>query len=170
MRRRALACAVAAVLVASGTGCSADSGGPGDECAETDPAVVKEIMAGARSDFSPPVDDAGTPGPRIDHLEARESVVGKLPQDDRKFGADRLVVLLVSTVLGEEDAADDFGSYQEPLYFALDAKGELIGPAGSYTTSYFDLASPADPEWLAWGDKVESSTLGNDLFGCVNPA
>lgn len=127
-------------------------------------------MVGARSDFSPPVDDEGTPGPRIDHLEARESVVGKLPPEDRQFSADRLVVLLVSTVLSEKDAAGDFENYQEPLYFALDAKGEIIGPAGSYTTSYFNLLSPAYAEWLAWGDKVERSTIGDDMSGCVNPA
>jgi hypothetical protein len=169
MRRHVSATVLTAVLAASGAACSTGGGNPGEECAETDPAVVKKIMKGARTDFRPVLAD-GRPGVQVDHLEALESVVGQLPERDRKFGADQLVVLQVKTFLGAEDASEGLGSFNGPVYFALDADGELLGPAGTFTASLFDLPAPKDPEWLAWGDKVETSTLGNDLFGCVNPS
>lgn len=167
MCRHVLTCVMAAVLLATGAGCDAN-GASGQDCDEADPAVVKEIMAGARTDFRP-VLPGGKEGIYIDHLEVRKSGVGRLPEKDRKFGADQLVVLLVSTVLGGEDASHGFGSIQGPIYFALDADGKLLGPAGAFTAAQFDLTSPADPGWLEWGDKVESSKLANELFGCVDP-
>jgi hypothetical protein len=155
---------VSAVLLAA-AGCGA---GSGQDCAVAEPALVKEVMAGARTDFRPTLAD-GSPGIFIDHLEVRESGVGQLPEKDRKLGADQLVVLLVSVVLGGEDASDGIGSFQGPVYFALDADGKLLGPAGAFTAAQFDLESPPDPAWLEWGDKVETSTLANELFGCVDP-
>lgn len=166
MRRRVLTGVVSAVLVATGTGCN--GGGGLEACAEADPEVVKQIMAGARTDFRPVLPDGGL-GIHIDHLEVLESSVGRLPQEDRRFGADQLLVLLISVVLGAEDASDGFGGFQGTILFALDPDGELLGPAGEFTASQFDLASPTDPGWLEWGDEVETSTLAGELFGCVDP-
>lgn len=163
MRRRVLRCVIVMVL-ASGAGCDV---GSGQDCPVGEPALVKEIMAGARTDFRP--DLPGGTGIHIDHLEVRESGVGRLPEKDRKFGADRLVVLLVSVVLGGEDASDGFGGFQGPMYFALDADGKLLGPAGAFTAAQFDLESPPAPGWLEWGDEVETSTLAGELYGCVDP-
>lgn len=169
MRRRLLTCVVTAALLVAGAGCDAGSGGGSpDQCPEADPAVVKQIMAGARTDFRPTLPD-GRPGIQIDHLEVLESGVAPLPAKDRKFGADHLLVLLISTVLSGADASDGFQSIKGPIYFALDADGKLLGPAGAFTASQFDLASPKDAGWLTWGDKVEASKLGSELYGCVDP-
>ncbi|KAA1378220.1 hypothetical protein [Aeromicrobium fastidiosum] len=161
---------MAFVVLTAGAACDADggTGGPRRSCEEADPAVVKQIMAGAKTNFRPTPPDGGT-GVLVDHLELLKSGVGQLPEKDRKFGADQLVVLLVTTVLGGKDASGGISGYDGPLYFALDADGKLLGPAGEFTASHFNLESPADAGWLAWGDKVETSKLGNDLFGCVDP-
>ena len=171
MFRRMLAGLIGAVILVAGTACDADrtgGGGSGGSCEEADPTVVKQIMAGAKTNFRPTPPDGGT-GVLVDHLELLKSGVGQLPEKDRKFGADQLVVLLVSTVLGGKDASGGISGYDGPLYFALDADGKLLGPAGEFTASHFNLESPADAGWLAWGDKVETSKLGGELFGCVDP-
>lgn len=51
----------------------------------------------------------------------------------------------------------------------LDADGKLLGPADTFAASLFDLASPTDTGWLAWGEELVGSTLANDLFDCVDP-
>lgn len=168
MRRRVLTCVVAAVLLASGAGCDADGGESRGACAEADPAVVEQIKTGARSDFRPVLPD-GTPGVQIDHLEVLESSVGQLPLKDRKFGAEQLLALLISTVLGEEDASEGMSGFEGTILFALDADGKLLGPAGEFTASLFDLESPPAPGWLEWGDEVETLTLAGELYGCVDP-
>ena len=174
MRRRILACAASvAALVATVSGCDTGSSGGGGggrdgSCDEADPAVVKQIMKGARTDFRPTLPD-GRPGVQVDHLELLESGAERLPAEDRKFGADRVVVLLTSTVLGGADASDDIGGVEGPVYFALDAKGELLGPVGQFSASLFDLPMPADAGWLEWGNGIEDSTFGGDLYGCVDP-
>ncbi|KAA1378219.1 hypothetical protein [Aeromicrobium fastidiosum] len=129
--------------------------------------MVKQIMAGARTNFRPTLPD-GSAGVLVDHLKPLDSSVAKLPEKDRKFGADKLVVLLVSTVLGGEDASGGIKGFDGALYLALDSEGKLLGPVGTFSTPYFDLESPADAGWLPWGDKVENTKLGFDLFGCVN--
>jgi len=168
MGRRTLACWLSAVLLATGTACGADGGGARGDCDEADPAVVKEIMAGARTDFRP-VQPDGSPGIQVDHLELLESGVGELPEKDREFGAEQLLVLKISTFLAGEDASDGFERIDGTVSFALDDDGDLLGPAGTFSASLFDLPSPPEPGWLAWGDKVEVSALANDLFVCVNP-
>lgn len=172
MRRRVVTCVVSALLLATAAGCDADGAdggsGGGGKCAEGDPAVVKQVMAGARKDFRPVLAD-GSPGVHVDHLELLDSSVGRLPEKDRKFGADQLLVVAVSTVLGDEDASDGIAGFDGTTIFALDADGKLLGPAGAFTASLFDLTSPSDPGWLAWGDKVETSSLAGKLYGCVDP-
>ena len=167
--QRAAFSLVAIFVLATVAACDLDraSGGSAGSCDEADPAVVKQIMAGAKTNFRPTPPDGGT-GVLVDHLEFLDSSVAKLPEKDRKFGADMLLVLLVSTKLGGEDASGGITGFDGALYLALDADGKLLGPVGTFSTSYFDLESPADPGWLAWGDKVESTKLGFDLFGCVN--
>ena len=166
-------CVVAGVLafvvLVAAAACDADraSGGRAGSCDEADPAVVKQIMAGAKTNFRPTPPDGGT-GVLVDHLKPLDSSVAKLPKKDRKLGADQLLVLLVSTVLGGEDASGGITGFDGALYLALDADGELLGPVGAFSTSFFDLESPGDPGWLVWGDKVENTKLAFDLFGCVN--
>lgn len=167
MRRRVLTCAVSAVLLATGAGCDAD-GADGGACADADSAVVKQIKAGARKDFRP-VLPGGRPGVQVDHLELHDSSVGKLPAEDRKFGAEQLLAFSVTSFLGGEDAADGFGSVEALTLFALDGDGKLLGPADPFTASLFDLTTPADPGWLAWGDKRVDSPLASELFDCVDP-
>lgn len=106
---------------------------------------------------------------QIDHLDVLESSVGQLPPKDRKFGAEQLLAVLISTVLGEEDASEGMSSFEGTILFALDADGKLLGPAGEFTASLFDLESPLDPGWLEWGDTVETSILAGELYGCVDP-
>lgn len=174
MRSRAVMCVVSAVALVSAA-CSTGGGGTGGgdgsdgRCDAADPALVDQVMAGARQDFRPELPD-GRPGVQIDHLEARDSSVGRLPAEDRKYGAERLLALQISVVLGGDDASDGIPGFQGPVFFALDGDGELLGPAGQFTASQFDLASPADPGWLAWGDEVETSSVANSLAGCVDPS
>jgi hypothetical protein len=169
--RCAVAAALAVVLLATGAGCGVDRAGRGvaGSCDEADPAVVKQVMAGARTNFRPTLPNGST-GVLVDHLEPLDSSVGRLPKKDRKFGADELVVLRVSTVLGGEDASGGIKGFDGALYLALDEDGKLLGPVGTFSTPFFDLESPGDPGWLPWGDKVENTKLGFDLFGCVNPS
>lgn len=163
MHSRAIAGVVSTVL-AAGAGCDAG----GERCVEGDPAVVKQIMAGARTNFRPILPD-GRPGIQVDHLELLDSSVGRLPPNDRNFGADQLLVMSFSTVLGGSDASDGFASVETLTTFGLDADGKLLGPADAFTASLFDLASPTDPGWLAWGEELVDATLANDLFDCVDP-
>jgi hypothetical protein len=158
------------MMAACGTDGAGDANGDaaGGACADADPAVVKQVMAGARSNFRPVMAEGET-GVQIDHLELLDSTVGQLPKKDRKFGAEQLLVLKISTVLGGSDASDGFGSIEGTVLFALNADGKLLGPAGAFTASQFDLGSPTDPGWLAWGDKVEVSPFAGKLYGCVDP-
>jgi hypothetical protein len=170
MSRRVLALVLGAVVVATGAACDADraAGGGAGSCEEADPAVVKQIMAGAKTDFRPTQPD-GSPGVLIDRLKPLDSSVAPLPKKDQKFGAQRLLALQVSVVLGGEDASGGIGGFDGAVYFALDADGKLLGPAGAFTAAQFDIPSPSDPGWLPWGDKVESTKLGYDLAACVEP-
>lgn len=139
----------------------------GEGCAQPDEAVVEQIMAGARENFRPVVD--GEQGVLVRRLELEDAAVGTLPRADRKFGAEQLVVLLVSVTFGDEAASGGISGTTEPVAFVLDGDGELIGPAGEYTAAHFDLDAPKDPEFLAWGGEVETSAVGDEVFRCVNP-
>ena len=170
MGRRVLTCVVATVLLATGAACDVSGADRSDQgsCDEADSAVVDRVMAGARTNFRPVLPD-GRPGILVDHLEVKESGVKRLPEKDREFGADRVLVLLVSTFVGGQDSAEGIGSFDGPVHFALDADGELLGPVGQFTTSLFDLEAPTDTGWLTWGDSVEDSTFGGSLYECVDP-
>ncbi|MBD8607884.1 hypothetical protein IFT73_13560 [Aeromicrobium sp. CFBP 8757] len=171
MLRQTLACGIGAAIVATGAACDANSesdAGAGS-CDGADSTVVQQIMAGARTDFRPTLAD-GSPGVLIKRLEPLDASVAKLPEKDREFGADQLVALQVSVVLGGEDTSGGIGGFDGPVYFALDAEGKLLGPVGQFTASQFDLESPADADWLSWGDKVESTELGFGLADCVKPS
>ncbi|WP_283252212.1 hypothetical protein [Aeromicrobium wangtongii] len=38
-----------------------------------------------------------------------------------------------------------------------------------HSEQLFDLTSPDDPDWSAWGAKIADSDLAYDLFGCLQP-
>lgn len=164
MRRSVVVSVAVAMVLATSVGCT----GSWDRCPEADADVVEQIMAGARTDFRPVLPD-GRPGIQIDHLETIGSSVGRLPENDRKFGADQLLVLSIWTYVGEEDASGDFGRIKGEVLFVLDADGKLLGPADEFTASLFDLSTPADPGWQEWGEKLIESSTFSELATCVDP-
>lgn len=161
--RVATSAAVVALVLLVSTACGTER--ERGTCDEADPAVVKKIMAGARSDFRTTASDV-SPGIQIDHLELLASGSDRLPEGSRKFGADRLVAILVSTVLGDGEASDQV---EDVVLFAVDADGVLLGPVGTHSSSRFDLKSPDEPGWLAWGEETEDLSLAFDLLVCLSP-
>lgn len=165
MRKPAIAAAVAALLMAT-AGCG--TGRERGACDEADPAVVKQIMASARTDFRAPMSYV-SPGLQIDHLELLASGSAALPKENREFGAERLVAVLVSTVLGGKDASAGDGSVDDVMFFAVDADGALLGPLGPHTAVLFDLTSPDESGWSSWGEETEDLSLAFELFRCLQP-
>lgn len=162
------------VLLAGLTGCGtgSDRADRADRargsCDEADPAVVKEVMSQARTDYRP-ISSDGTPDFQIDHLEMLASGSVRLPETSREHGADRLLAVLVKTVVGGDDASLGSGSVEDVVFFASDAKGDLLGPVGDHTASRFEIESPDDPEWAAWAEQTEDLKLAFDLFKCLQP-
>jgi hypothetical protein len=124
--------------------------------------VVEQIMGGARENFRPVVD--GQQGVLVERLELQDAAVGTLPEADRRFGADQLVVVLVSVTFGGEYASGGINGTTEPVA-VLDGDGNMIGPAGEYTAAHFDLDAPKDPEFLAWGARSRPRPLGTRCSG-----
>ncbi|MCL3817953.1 hypothetical protein [Aeromicrobium wangtongii] len=131
--------------------------------------MVKKVMSQARADYRTSASDA-SPEIQIDHLELLGSGSARLPETSREHGADRLLAVLVKTVVGGEAASYSAGSVNDVVFFAADAKGDLLGPVGSHTASRFDLEAPDDPDWTAWGEQIEDSKLAFELFTCLQPA
>ena len=171
---RGLICAAITVVMtaAAVASCGSGSGSRGEdggECSEPDKAVVEQVMAGARENFRP-VSPDGEEGAFISRIELIGAQEATLPADDRRFGAERLMAVNVSTVMGGEDASGDFNTIEGPVVFALDSEGRLLGPVGTYTASMFDLEAPQDPGWWDWGEKVEVSPFAGELYDCVDPS
>jgi hypothetical protein len=132
-------------------------------CDDADPAVVTKVMDTANTDFQ----DGDSV---VRSFELVDSATAPIPDDQQKFGAERLMVLLVSVTIDDDEVPDDLQGAQGPVYVVLDADGQPLGPLGTFSQPYFDLEPPADPGWTAWADGLDQTDVASDLFGCVNPA
>lgn len=168
MRGRLRGVAACVVALATLTGCGSDAAGRPSvgTCTDPDKAVVKQIMAAARTDFRP-VTPSGERGVEVAGIELVDAGSTRLPAKDRKLGADQVVVLLVWMTFGGQDASEDLQRVQGRVEFALDEDGRLLGPVGAFSASAFDLDMPPDPEWLAWGNRLEESDTAEFFLGCV---
>ena len=147
---------VAATLV----GCGAIDRARG--CTGAGDSLVSELSAVGRSGLDGPTEVA------IDHVEVGKTVVVDLPDDLRKFGADRLLASRVS-VYDKDPVSASIPGLQGNALVAVSSSGELVAPIGKVTPITFDVPTPDDSAWEKWATEVADSSQADTARGCVDP-
>ena len=156
-----LGTALAAALVTAGlAGCGAADVVRG--CSAADDRLVEELSATAWT---------GNDGPgdlEVDRVEVGKTVTVELPDDLRRFGADRLLASR-AIAFDANPPSEDFAGVYFDAFVAVSPDDELVAPLGKATRVGFDVAAPDDPSWEKWAEEVMDSSQADRARSCVDP-
>lgn len=104
----------------------------------------------------------------VDRVEFGKVVTVDLPDDLRRFDADRLLAARAS-VYDADPPSPDFPGIEVNAFVAIDADGRLIAPIGRVTDIGFTIEGPDDPLWRSWAAEVYESDQVATAQSCVDP-